>query len=63
MITLEEVKDSVAAIEYVVDDDEAAHCLEDDLYLKILKHHESKGCKLSKEALKVSKMNFSRCCG
>ena len=63
MITLQEVKDAVVAISDVMDDDESAHALEDDLYLKILEHHASKGCELSIEALEIRKMDFQRWCG
>jgi len=44
-------------------DDERAHIFEDELYLKILKHHAHNGCPLAQAALKSQLIEFSRWCG
>ncbi len=45
------------------DDDERAHIFEDELYLKILKHHAHNGCPLAQAALKSKLIKFARWCG
>jgi hypothetical protein len=59
-MTLTEVKKVVKDIKKAAHDDEVAHTLEDDLYLRIIKHHAANGCELSKEALKASRVKFGR---
>ena len=58
---IKEVKDKMNEI--LVDnqgDSETQHLLEDELYVSILRHHASKGCKLSIEALKLEEAEYSR---
>lgn len=67
-LTLEKVRDRVAAIFEARHDDEKAHSLEDDLYRDVLMavaRGQYRGCKaedLAFEALKTQGLSFERWC-
>ena len=66
MMTLQEVRERVAEIERIQDNNEAAHTAEDDLYhdvLESLAHCKDRYARrLAAEALKSQKIAFGRWC-
>jgi hypothetical protein len=54
------VRARIKDIESFANDPEKAHSLEDDLYIDVLMHLASKGCKLSHEALMSRRIDFPR---
>jgi hypothetical protein len=65
-LTLEETVEGVKLIERVKSDDEAAHALEDNLYLRFITHVAYNGppelAETAKELLKTQSIGFSRHC-
>ena len=65
-MTIEEVKQRVAAIAAEADDDEQAHSMEDELHQDVLRAIADKKCKnpsaCAAEALKTQDIDFARWC-
>ena len=63
-MTIDEIRKLVADIATVADDDEAAHVLEDALYLRFIRYVCEAGCerdaRLAKEVLKAERIDFAR---
>lgn len=60
MLTLETIKESLAEIKAMPDDNEVAHCLEDKLYLNVLAAIANGTCESPAEAaaLAITSQNF-----
>lgn len=66
-MTVEEIRETVADIKRIKDDDETAHSREDTLYISVLEHiaHGCEGAKakaLARAALLARKIKFARWC-
>ncbi len=63
-ITLDEVLLEVGRIKAIKSDDEAAHCKEDDLHVRVLRYYADGGKSpaFAKEALKTTDIDFARWC-
>lgn len=65
-MTKQEVIDRVALIATLVNDDEAAHCAEDELHADVLRAIAAGSCEdppgCAAEALKTNDLDFARWC-
>lgn len=61
-MTAQEVRDRVAKIRAIADDDERAHVEEDRLHRDVLQYLSEQGSALSAEALRTLEIDFSRWC-
>jgi len=65
-MNLRKIEDRVADIKAAIDDDEMAHCAEDNLRLDFIKHISKTGTKeqrkMAREVLKTEEFDFSRWC-
>lgn len=65
VLTVEDVRDAVAAIRHGREDDESAHSMEDSLHLAVLRHIAAGGpnaAELAAEAIKTFDLDFARWC-